>query len=85
MWATQRPMIATSSPTWKMDLPGAGGCVAEVRSVCILLSTSVRRNVPSKHQTLGGGAHLYHSAFQTGGRVCPCLNGTPVPAGTLLF
>lgn len=41
--------------------------MAEVRSVCILLSTSVRRNVPSKHQTLGGGAHLYHSAFQTGG------------------
>lgn len=40
-------------------------------------------HMPSKHQTLGGG--LDHSAFQTGGHMCPCLNGTPIPAGTLLL
>lgn len=67
-------------PSWCWWLCGRGE-----ECVCILLSTSVRRNVPSKHQTLGGGAHLYHSAFQTGGRMCPRLNGTPVPAGTLLL
>lgn len=68
-----------------MDAPAAGGCVAEARSVCTPLSTPGRRNMPSKHQTLGGGAHLYHSAFQTGGHMCPCLNGTSVPTGTLLL
>lgn len=66
-------------------LPAAGGCVAEVRSVCTILSTSKRRNMPSKHQILGDGACFYHSAFQTGGGICPCLNGTSVPTGTLLL
>lgn len=47
-----------------------GGRVAEVRSVCPLLSMSQRRNMPSKHQIRGDGARLYHCAFQTGGGMC---------------
>lgn len=67
-----------------VDPPAAGGWVAEARSVCTPFSASRRRNMTSKHQTLGGGTHLYHSVFQTGGHMCPCLNGIPVPTPLIM-